>query len=115
VNPNALDLAVGSPPGNYTLVLESQPAAAVTVRLATDSKVTVDPEQIVFNADNWNRPQTVTVTIAMSQEVAISQQSTIHHSATSPDSDYNNIGVPNLVVHITDEGAGIFLPVITRE
>ena len=48
----------------FTVVLESRPTATVTVPVvtgdATEGKVT--PASVTFTTDNWNAPQTVTVT-----------------------------------------------------
>ena len=49
--------------GTYTVVLTSQPAADVTVSVADHppGRVTVSPTSLTFTADNWNTPQTVTI------------------------------------------------------
>ena len=50
--------------GTYTVVLTSQPAADVTVAIADHpaGRATVSPTSLTFTADNWNTPQTVTIT-----------------------------------------------------
>ncbi len=49
--------------GTYTVVLTSQPAADVTVSVADHpaGRATVSPTSLTFTADNWNTPQTVTI------------------------------------------------------
>ena len=49
--------------GTYTVVLTSQPAADVTVAIGDHpaGRATVSPTSLTFTADNWNRPQTVTI------------------------------------------------------
>lgn len=48
----------------FTLVLESQPIASVTINLSvSDSKEgQVSPSSVTFTPGNWNTPQTITVT-----------------------------------------------------
>ena len=52
--------------GTYTVVLTSQPAADVTVAIGDHpaGRATVSPTSLTFTADNWNTPQTVTITSA---------------------------------------------------
>ena len=49
--------------GTYTVVLTSQPAADVTVSVDDHppGRATVSPTSLIFTADNWNTPQTVTI------------------------------------------------------
>ena len=50
--------------GTYTVALASQPAADVTVEISQrpPGRATVSPASLTFTADNWNTPQTVTIT-----------------------------------------------------
>ena len=50
--------------GTYTVALASQPAADVTVEISQrpTGRATVTPASLTFTADNWNTPQTVTIT-----------------------------------------------------
>ena len=52
--------------GTYTVALASQPAADVTVAIGQrpPGRATVSPASLTFTADNWNTPQTVTITSA---------------------------------------------------
>ena len=49
--------------GTYTVVLTSQPTADVTVSVDDHppGRATVSPTSLTFTADNWNTPQTVTI------------------------------------------------------
>ncbi len=49
---------------NFTVVLNSQPTADVSIGITSDktSEGKVDKPSLTFNAANWNTPQTVTVT-----------------------------------------------------
>lgn len=50
--------------GTFTIALASAPNIKQVVYLATsdDTKVSVSPASLTFDADNWNVPQTITVT-----------------------------------------------------
>ena len=50
--------------GTYTVALASQPAGDVTVEISQrpTGRATVSPASLTFTADNWNTPQTVTIT-----------------------------------------------------
>ena len=50
--------------GTYTVALASQPASDVTVEISQrpPGRATVSPTSLTFTADNWNTPQTVTIT-----------------------------------------------------
>ena len=50
--------------GTYTVALASQPASDVTVQISQrpPGRATVSPASLTFTADNWNTPQTVTIT-----------------------------------------------------
>ena len=50
--------------GTYTVALASQPASDVTVEISQrpTGRATVSPASLTFTADNWNTPQTVTIT-----------------------------------------------------
>ena len=52
--------------GTYTVALTSQPASDVTVETSQrpPGRATVSPASLTFTADNWNTPQTVTITSA---------------------------------------------------
>ena len=64
VTPTALTVTEGST-GTYTVVLATQPTAAVTVAVGgTAGDVTVDRSSLTFSTSNWGTPQTVTVSLA---------------------------------------------------
>ena len=50
--------------GTYTVALASQPVSDVTVEISQrpPGRATVSPASLTFTADNWNTPQTVTIT-----------------------------------------------------
>ena len=94
----------------YTVVLNSQPTAPVSIAVTSDTTTaaTVSPATLIFTPSNWSTAQTVTV-IAVDDNGAqsSSRRVTISHSATSSDGNYNNISIPRLTATVVDnDGAG---------
>ena len=69
----------------WTVKLNSEPTGPVTVTLAaegTDAQdLTIEPDQLTFATDNWNRTQTVTVSAAEDAD-GDDDTATIGHTAT---------------------------------
>src|SRR5262245_41873772 len=55
-------VAEGGPADTYTVVLDRQPTADVTIAFDFDSQVDVSPTSLAFTPLNWNMPRTVTLT-----------------------------------------------------
>ncbi|MGD8593219.1 MAG: hypothetical protein PVF82_10330, partial [Gammaproteobacteria bacterium] len=75
----------------FTLVLNKQPANTVniTVTSSDTSEGTVSPGSILFTTDNWNSPQTVTVTGVDDTIVDGDVNYNVGFDVQSTDSDYN--------------------------
>ena len=92
---NPVSVAVDEKGGTatYTVKLETAPTADVTVTVGsgdTDA-ATVAPASLTFTSTNWGTGQTVTVT-GVADNAANpggKRETTISHSATSTDTDYN--------------------------
>ncbi|MBM4090879.1 MAG: DNRLRE domain-containing protein [Planctomycetes bacterium] len=95
------DVAEGGATDSYTVVLNSQPAADVTITLTPDAQVTGNPTTLTFTSGNWNMPQTVTVTAVDDNVFEGNHTGTITHSATSSDTNYNGASV-EVTIQITD-------------
>ena len=92
----------------YTMALQSQPLADVTVTVATDGKTTASPASLTFNAGNWNVPQTITVTAVNDAVAEGVHSSVVTHTATSTDADYNGIAISDVTATIVDnDTAGV--------
>ncbi len=87
----------------YTVVLNTQPTASVTVTVAghAGSDVTPTPATLTFTPMNWDTAQTVTVTAANDADTA-NDTVTLTHSATSTDSDYDGVTVAGVTVTVND-------------
>ena len=102
VSATVLTVTEGST-GAYTVVLDSQPTANVTVtpsRTAGSSDVTFSPATLTFTALNWNTVQPVTVTAAQDSD-AVDDSATISHAVTG--GDYVGVTVESVVVTVNDD------------
>ena len=88
--------------GAYTVVLDSQPTANVTVTPSRtgSSDVTFSPATLTFTALNWNTVQPVTVTAAQDSD-AVDDSATISHAVTG--GDYVGVTVESVVVTVNDD------------
>ncbi len=96
-------VAEGGFTDTYTVRLASQPTAPVTITLTADAQVTAAPATLTFTPDNWNVPQSVTITAVADRLVEGNHTGTIAHKVASADPVYNNIAVPNVVAQILDK------------
>ena len=91
--------------GSYTVVLDSEPSATVTVTAASDDAgaVTVTPPtSLTFTTGNWATAQTVTVR-AVNDVNADAESVTVTHTAASSDTAYNNLVGDVVTVTVDDD------------
>ncbi|MFA5137038.1 MAG: peptidoglycan-binding protein [Patescibacteria group bacterium] len=94
----------GSVYDSYTVRLNSQPSANVTVAVtsADSTQVTVSSTSLTFTPYNWNVPQIVTVIpVHDFIDQTITQSIVISHSVSSTDTNYNSAGVSVASVQTT--------------
>ena len=93
---------------SYTVVLDSQPTADVTVTVAGHSgtEVTPTPTSLTFTTSNWESAQMVTV-IAGADADTENESVTLTHSAASMDSEYQGITIDSVAVTVNDIAVGI--------
>ena len=96
--------------GEYTIVLNTQPTADVTVTIVdpTDNTdATTDPADLTFSSTDWSTAKTVTVNAAQDAD-AVNDTATVTHTVTSVDTGYSAASANNVDVTITDnDTAGI--------
>jgi len=103
------DIAEDQGRGTYRVELDSQPTHDVTITpTITDADghtltgvVTVSGP-LTFTPDNWNRPQTVTVTGVANNIDNGDQRVTITHAATSADTNYAGEPVDSVTLTVKD-------------
>ena len=91
--------------GTYTVVLDSQPTGPVTVtpaRSSGDSDVTVSAA-LSFTADNWNTPQTVTVSAGQDTD-GLNDTAVIGHTVSG--ADYGSVIAATVAVTVDDDETG---------
>ena len=97
---SALTIAEGGS-GSYTVVLDTEPTASVSVGITAGDDVTTNPTSVTFSTTTWDVPQVVTVNAGEDLDSA-NDTVTITHAATSADSDYNGIDIAGVEVTVTD-------------
>ena len=97
-----LSVTEGRPGVRYTVRLESQPTAPVTVSTAVsgDSEVSVQPASLGFTMADWNTWQGLTVTVAHDAD-GDDEEATITHRATG--GDYGAAAAAVLTVNVSDD------------
>ena len=87
----------------YTVVLNTQPTASVTVTVGGlgSSDLTANPASLTFTTVNWQTAQTVTVTAGSDTDLT-DDTVALSHSAASSDSAYQGITIAGLTVTVTD-------------
>jgi uncharacterized repeat protein (TIGR01451 family) len=109
------DVVEGGASDSYTVVLNSQPTATVTLTLTPDTQADLgagggNPIALVFAPGDWDTAQSVTVSAVDDDVVEGPHGSTIRHSASSDDGNYEGLAIPDLGVNITDDDvAGVTL------
>ena len=102
VMPTALTVLEGSN-AKYTVVLDAQPSANVTISLSfasgSDEDITVDKTSLTFTTDNWSAAQEVTVSAAEDDD-ATDGAATIEHTASG--GGYGSVTVSSVTATETD-------------
>lgn len=108
---SGLTTTEGGGTATFTVVLTAQPNADVTIGLSSDNEAegTVSPDTLTFTTDNWNAPQTVTVT-GVDDAIADGDQTytIVTGDTASSDTEYEGLTVDDVTVTNTDdETAGV--------
>ena len=104
VSKSKLTVTEGDTTGaGYTVVLDSQPTAAVTVTVngASGTDLTVSPASLTFATTNWDQPQTVTVTAAEDEDAVADDAVTLTHTAR--DGGYDGVTGDSVTVAIAED------------
>ena len=84
----------------------------VSLSMQPADKVTVDngQQQVQFDAENWNRPQTFTFAAAENSIADDTRQLTLSHVVTSADKNFDELDSEPVTLTIADnDGAGLLL------
>ena len=107
VSKTALSIDEGGS-GSYTVVLDTEPTADVTVAIAghagtdiTLSGDTLTNNALTFTSDNWDTAQTVTVSAKEDDDAVNEDEATLTHTVTGT-GEYAGVTADSLTVNITD-------------
>ena len=114
VNPTSgLVTSEGGGTETFTVVLDSQPSANVSIGLSSSdtSEGTVSPSSLTFTSANWDSAQTVTVTgVDDAVDDGGMAYMIITAPATSADSNYTGLNPANVsVTNVDDDDPGIIV------
>ena len=102
--------------GSWTVRLDTRPAADVTISIVGRSdgfaSFTINPVELVFTSENWDTPQTVTVSAEADDDNAVRGETEFLHSAASEDPGYDGISIETVIaLEIDNDVAGITVSV----
>lgn len=92
----------GAAGDTYSVVLNSQPGADVVVNLTVPGGLTTDVTTLTFTRDNWNVPQTVTVTAANNNTTDGTRNLVITHTIVTSDPYYAGQTLGSVTVVVAD-------------
>ena len=71
--------------GSYTVVLNTEPTEDVTITITghADTDARLSSDTLTFTADNWDDPQTVTVTLVEDDDAVPNDDVTLMHAAST--------------------------------
>ena len=104
ISPATLTIVEGKT-GTYTVTLATEPVGDVTVAIAgtTNTDLSVNNTSLTFTSDNWDTPQTITVTAQEDDDTADEAAVTITNTASSDDDDtYDSVAAGSLEVTVMD-------------
>ena len=102
VSKTALTMTEGDS-GSYTVVLATEPTAAVTVSVTNDLADTglqVAPSSLTFTSTSWSVRQTVMVSSAKDQDAVVEPAVILAHAAAG--GDYEGLAVAGVTVTVTE-------------
>ncbi len=86
----------------YSVKLNTQPSANVTVTIDGAAQATASPHILTFTPSNWSTNQTVTLTAINDYLIEGAHTAPIAHTTSSSDTGYNNL-TTYLTVNIADD------------
>lgn len=103
----------GGATDSYTIVLNSQPTANVSIEVSADAQTRVNgaaTATLTFTTANWNTTQSVTVSAVNDSVAEGAHNGTVTHATTSTDANYNAAVVSSVTANISDnDTAGVVL------
>jgi len=102
----------------FTVTLMTHPTESVSINLSSSdlSEGTVNPSSITFLPENWNVPQTVTVTGVNDPDIDLDINYSITLNPASSSDPLYDLRDPQdvSVVNLDDDSLKIFLPMVIK-
>ena len=117
LTPMDLDLDEGGS-GTYTVVLDSEPSADVTVTISGHAGTDVTPsaDTLTFTPANWSEAQTVTVSAAEDDDAVADAEVTLTHTVTGADAGYAALDPATVTVRVAEnDTAGVTVTPMTLD
>ncbi len=119
VSPTRLSVLEGGS-AEYTVRLTRQPTADVTigverstVRDYSDDSLTAEPDKLTFTVENWDAPQTVTISAAEDLD-GENGSGGFNHNVQSTDSNYDGIQISGaLATEVDNDPVGVTVSPLT--
>ena len=104
ISETALEIAEGDS-GSYTVVLDTQPTADVTVAIGgiTNTELSLNKTTLTFTTGDWDTAQEVIVTADQDADAVDEAVVNITHTVTSTDTDYDDATAASVAVTVTDD------------
>ena len=105
ISKTSLDIEEGDS-DTYEVELDTEPAGNVMVTIGgtIGTDLSLDKDTLTFTEQNWDQPQTVTVTADHDGDAVNEPQVTITHTASSDDdTTYDDLRAGSITVTITDD------------
>ena len=99
------DVTEGGATDTYKVVLDTQPTGNVTITISPGAQASVNTTTLTFTIANFSTTQTVTVTAVNDAIVEAGLTDTITSVASG--GSYDGVGVPDVVVNVTDNDPGV--------
>ena len=108
LDPESMALLEGVTNATYSVVLNAQPTAGVTLTItSTNPDVTTTQTTLTFTTSNWDSAQTVTVMVAEDTDL-MDDTATLTHTAAG--GNYDSVAVATLTVTVRDNDAPLVIP-----
>lgn len=88
IDPTSVKVSEDGDTATYSIKLNSEPKAQVTVKILPNKQLTVKPPDKTFDATNWDVPQEITVSAVDDAIAEALHSGTITHTVSSDDDEY---------------------------
>lgn len=96
------EVTEGGETDSYSVVLDSQPTSDVIITINNSQQILTNRRTLTFTAENWNVAQNVIVSAVDDSLIQGNRSDNITFTATSNDTNYNDIAISPVEVNIID-------------